>query len=77
MKCDSVNFHLLPLVDGDSKLGSVRKKGVGLLVHGDGHVQETFVHVVIANSLGGDCLDVLVEDPAGQQVNLALDGFLF
>ena len=76
MERDAVDFHLLAFVDADAQLGAVGKQGVRLLLHGDVHVEEPFLHVVIADALRRHGLDVVVQNPARQQLNFALDRFL-
>ena len=76
MERDAVDFHLLAFVDEDAQLGAVGEQGVRLLFHGDVHVEESFLHVMLTDALRRHRLDVVIQNPACQQVDLALDRFL-
>ncbi len=76
MEDDFIHLDLLAFVNVDSKLRSVGKQRVRLLIHADVHVQKALVHVMISNAFGGHRQNVVVEDSPRQQVDLALHRLL-
>ena len=76
VESDVVNLDAVPLFNGNAQTGAIGKQCVWLLLHGNGHIQKALLHVMIADAFGRHRKDIVVQDPAGQQIDFPLHRLL-